>query len=206
MLIAFEGGEGSGKSTQIEALATTLRAEGRSVLVSYEPGATTVGQRIRDIVLHTDEMIAPRAEAMLFAADRAHHVQTVVRPALLAGQVVLLDRFIDSSLAYQGAGRELEVADIRRLSLWATAGLRPDLTVLLDLPARAGLARARGRSAADRLERESLDFHERVRAGFLSCASEDPDRYVVLDATRPVAELAPEIAAAVTARLPVVTR
>ena len=124
MLIAFEGGEGSGKSTQIDALAATLRDGGHAVRVSYEPGATPVGQRIRDLVLHTDEIIAPRAEAMLFAADRAHHVHTVVHPALAAGQVVLLDRFIDSSLAYQGAGRELEVDDIRRLSLWSTGECR----------------------------------------------------------------------------------
>jgi dTMP kinase len=203
VLIAFEGGEGSGKSTQIAALATSLRADGYGVLVSYEPGATAVGQRIRDLVLHTDEIIAPRAEAMLFAADRAHHVHTVVRPALAAGQVVLLDRFIDSSLAYQGAGRELEVDDIRRLSLWATGGLRPDLTVLLDVPATEGLARARGRSDFDRLERESIEFHERVRAGFLACAAEDPARYVVLDATRAVSDLADEIAKTVTERLAV---
>ncbi len=173
------------------------------MLVSYEPGATSVGQRIRDIVLHTDETIAPRAEAMLFAADRAHHVHTVVRPALTAGQVVLLDRFIDSSLAYQGAGRDLAVDEVRGLSLWATGGLRPDLTVVLDLPARVGLERARGRSAADRLERESLAFHERVRAAYLSFAVAEPQRYVVLDATRTVAELADEIAAAVIARLAV---
>ncbi len=174
MLIAFEGGEGSGKSTQIDALAATLREVGHAVRVSYEPGATPVGQRIRNLVLHTDEIIAPRAEAMLFAADRAHHVHTVVRPALAAGEVVLLDRFIDSSLAYQGAGRELAVDDIRRLSLWATGGLRPDLTVLLDLAASEGLARARGRSDFDRLERESIEFHERVRTGFLACAAEEP--------------------------------
>jgi dTMP kinase len=196
-LIAFEGGEGSGKSTQIAALAASLHAGGRAVLVSYEPGATSVGQRIRDLVLHTDEKIAPRAEALLFAADRAHHVHTVVRPALDAGQVVVLDRFIDSSLAYQGAGRELEQADVLRLSLWATAGLRPDLTIVLDLPAREGLARARGRSDADRLERESLDFHERVRRAYLDLAAAEPDRYLVLDATRTIDELSTDIAIAV---------
>jgi dTMP kinase len=206
MLIAFEGGEGSGKSTQIAALAANLRAGGHPVLVSYEPGATPVGQRIRELVLHTDEQIAARAEALLFAADRAHHVYTVVRPALQAGQVVLLDRFIDSSLAYQGAGRELLEADIRHLSVWATGGLWPDLTVLLDVPAREGLARARGRSDADRLERESLEFHERVRQAYLALAAAEPARYLILDATRPMAELSVDVAAAVTARLAVALR
>jgi dTMP kinase len=201
VLIAFEGGEGSGKSTQIEALATSLRAAGRSVLVSHEPGATSVGLRIRDLVLHTDEKIAPRAEALLFAADRAHHVHTVVRPALESGQVVLLDRFIDSSLAYQGAGRELLEPEIRDLSLWATGGLRPELTVVLDIPALDGLARARGRSGADRLERESLEFHDRVRRAYLRLAAAEPDRYLVLDATRGVVELSSEIGTVVTVAL-----
>jgi dTMP kinase len=204
MLIAFEGGEGSGKSTQIAALAESLRTTGRTVLVSFEPGATPIGQRIRELVLHTDEKIAPRAEALLFAADRAHHVRTVVRPALDAGSVVLLDRFVDSSIAYQGAGRELADADVRRLSEWATEGLVADLTVLLDLPVRDGLARARGRTAtaaADRLERESLEFHERVRQAYLALAAAEPDRYLVVDAARPIDEVAAAVAAGVAAKL-----
>jgi dTMP kinase len=204
MLIAFEGGEGSGKSTQIAALAESLRRAGRTVLVSFEPGATPVGQRIRELVLHTDEKIAPRAEALLFAADRAHHVRTVVRPALEAGSIVLLDRFVDSSIAYQGAGRELADADVRRLSAWATEGLVADLTVLLDLPVRGGLERARGRTAtasADRLERESLDFHERVRHAYLALAAAEPDRYLVLDAARPIDEVAAAVAAGVATKL-----
>jgi dTMP kinase len=201
VLIVFEGGEGSGKSTQIEALAGSLRASGRTVVVSHEPGATKIGQRIRELVLHTDEAISPRAEAMLFAADRAHHVQTVVAPALDAGQVVLLDRFVDSSVAYQGAGRELSEDEIRSLSAWATGDLRADLTVLLDLPVADGLARARGRSAADRLERESLEFHERVRAAYLRFAAAEPDRYLVLDATRAIDDLAHDVAASVHSRL-----
>ena len=189
VLIAFEGGEGSGKSTQIDALANVLRASGQPVLVSREPGATEVGRRIRDLVLHTDTAIAPRAEALLFAADRAHHVHTVVEPALAGGEVVLLDRYIDSSIAYQGAGRDLAEADIRRLSEWATGELWPDLTVLLDVPVAVGLERAGNRSSADRLERESLQFHERVRQGYLRLAAAEPQRYLVLDATRQPADL-----------------
>ncbi len=201
MLVAFEGGEGSGKSTQIAALAATLRAAGHDVLVSFEPGATPVGTAIRELVLHTDEAIAPRAEALLFAADRAHHVRTVVRPALEAGQVVLLDRYIDSSRAYQGFGRELAPAEIRTLSEWATGGLWPDLTVVLDLPVDEGLTRARGRGAADRLERESREFHERVRAAYLSFAEAEPARYLVVDAARAADVVAAEVAAAVQSRL-----
>lgn len=201
VLIAFEGGEGSGKSTQIDALANVLRASGQPVLVSREPGATEVGRRIRDLVLHTDTAIAPRAEALLFAADRAHHVHTVVEPALAGGEVVLLDRYIDSSIAYQGAGRDLAEADIRRLSEWATGELWPDLTVLLDVPVAVGLERAGNRSSADRLERESLQFHERVRQGYLRLAAAEPQRYLVLDATRQPADLSDTIAAAVQSRL-----
>jgi dTMP kinase len=201
VLIAFEGGEGSGKSTQIDALANVLRAGGQRVLVSREPGATEVGRRIRELVLHTDTAIAPRAEALLFAADRAHHVHTVLEPALAAGEVVLLDRYIDSSIAYQGAGRDLAEADIRRLSEWASDGLWPDLTVLLDVPAQLGLDRAGNRSSADRLERESLQFHERVRQGYLRLAAAEPQRYLVLDATRQPADLSATIATAVQGRL-----
>ena len=197
LFIAFEGGEGSGKSTQIELLANALRASGRSVTVTYEPGATPVGSRIREMLLHNEAPITPRAEALLFAADRAHHVDTVIRPALDAGHVVLTDRYADSSLAYQGVGRQLSLDDVQRVSRWATAGLRPDLTVLLDLPAAAGLGRAKGRSTADKLEAESLDFHERVREAFRSLAESDPRRYLVVDATQP----ADVIAAAVLARV-----
>jgi dTMP kinase len=141
--------------------------------------------------------LAPRAEALLYAADRAQHAAAVLRPALAAGEVVISDRYIDSSLAYQGAGRTMPLDDVATLSGWATEGLRPDLTVLLDLPPETGLARARGRAVADRLESESLEFHQRVRATFQTLAAGDPDRYLVLDATRPVDELA----AAVRARV-----
>jgi dTMP kinase len=201
LFVAFEGGEGSGKSTQIDLLATALRRTGREVAVTHEPGATAVGTRIRDMVLHNDTPITPRAEALLFAADRAHHVETVIRPALDAGQIVLTDRYADSSLAYQGVGRQLSVEDVGRVSRWATAGLRPDLTVLLDLPAATGLGRAKGRSAADKLEGESLDFHERVRGAFRALAEADPRRYLVVDATRSADEIASVVRARVEALL-----
>lgn len=215
VLIAFEGGEGAGKSSQIALLAETLRGTGRSVVVTHEPGATAVGRQIRRLVLDTDEPISPRAEALLFAADRAQHVATVIRPALNRGEVVITDRFVDSSAAYQGAGRTLTVADVKRLSRWATEELVPDLTVLLDVPSDVGLARVHRRQAGpgdgpgsssdgglDRLERETVDFHDRVRDGFRSLAESEPNRYLVLDATRPVADLAAEISARVLAVLP----
>jgi dTMP kinase len=197
VFIAFEGGEGAGKSTQIQILADLLRRAGRGVLVTHEPGATEVGAAIRDLVLHHRQPLSSRAEALLFAADRAHHVDSVIRPALSAKRVVLTDRYVDSSLAYQGAGRELTMDDVKRISRWATQGLTPDLTVLLDVPAGAGLARAPGAGSGDKLEAESQAFHERVRRAFLVRAESDPRRYLVIDATRPVDDIATEIATAV---------
>jgi dTMP kinase len=196
ILIAFEGGEGAGKSSQIDLLADALRSDGNTVVVTHEPGATPVGKQIRKLLLDTEGPIAPRSEALLFAADRAHHVATIIRPALDRGEVVITDRFVDSSLAYQGAGRTLSTEDIKRVSRWATEDLVPDLTVLLDVPAEVGLARVQGRAnegGPDRLEREALAFHERVRQGFRHLAESDPDRYLVLDATRPIDELAETI-------------
>ncbi|MDQ1721223.1 MAG: dTMP kinase, partial [Pseudonocardiales bacterium] len=205
VLIAFEGGEGAGKSSQIALLAEAIRTTGRTVVVTHEPGATALGRQIRRLLLDSDEPISPRAEALLFAADRAQHVAGVIRPALDRGEVVITDRFVDSSLAYQGAGRTLAVEDVKRLSRWATEELVPDLTVLLDVSAELGLARARRRQASssglDRLERETLEFHDRVRAGFRSLAESDPNRYLVLDASRPLAELAASIRARVLAVL-----
>ncbi|WP_425570726.1 dTMP kinase [Rugosimonospora acidiphila] len=188
--IVFEGGEGAGKSTQVQRLANRLRAEGHDVVITREPGATDVGARIRGLLLDPAPVdggqIAPRAEALLYAADRAHHVATVVRPALNRGAVVISDRYVDSSLAYQGAGRTLPVDDVRWLSGWATGGLKPDLVVLLDVDPKVGLARAGRRSGqTDRLEGEELPFHERVRYAFLDLAAADPNRYLVLDASRP---------------------
>ncbi|WP_433613027.1 dTMP kinase [Dactylosporangium sp. CA-139114] len=194
VFIVFEGGEGAGKSTQVNRLADGLRAIGREVVVTHEPGATPVGSRIRSLVLDRPaeggEVLTPRAEALLYAADRAHHVASVVRPALERGAVVISDRYVDSSLAYQGAGRTLPVDEVSWLSKWATGGLKPDLVVLLDLDPSVGLARAGKRGEADRLESESLAFHERVRYAFLDLASADPSRYLVLDATNGVDALA----------------
>jgi len=194
LFIVFEGGEGAGKSTQAHRLADALQKIGRDVIVTHEPGATPVGTRIRSLVLdrpeQTGEVLTPRAEALLYAADRAHHVASVVRPALTRGAVVISDRYVDSSLAYQGAGRTLPVDEVSWLSRWATGGLKPDLVVLLDLDPSVGLARAGKRGEADRLESESLAFHERVRYAFLDLAAADPSRYLVLDATNPIEALA----------------
>ncbi|WP_089252809.1 dTMP kinase [Asanoa hainanensis] len=190
VFVVFEGGEGSGKSTQVAALADALRAEGRDVVVTREPGATEIGRRIREMVLEGDSELSPRSEALLYAADRANHVATVVRPALARGAVVVSDRYVDSSLAYQGAGRTLPVEEVSWLSSWATGGLKPDLVVLLDIEPTVGLSRAAARGAHDRLETEALSFHERVRYAFLDLAAGDPRRYLVLDATRPADEIA----------------
>ncbi len=191
LFVVFEGGEGAGKSTQVNALADALRTKGRDVVVTREPGATDVGERIRGMVLgHSGAgAVSPRAEALLYAADRAHHVATVVRPALARGAVVISDRYVDSSLAYQGAGRTLPVEEVSWLSSWATGGLKPDLVVLLDIDPTMGLTRVASRGAADRLEAESVTFHERVRYAFLDLAANDPKRYLVLDATRSTDDL-----------------
>lgn len=192
LFVVFEGGEGAGKSTQLTALAERLRGHGREVVVTREPGATGVGRRIRSLVLDTsgDDAPSPRAEALLYAADRAHHVATVVRPALIRGGVVISDRYVDSSLAYQGAGRTLPVDEVSWLSSWATGGLKPDLVVLLDVEPKTGLSRVASRNTGtDRLEAESVAFHERVRYAFLDLAAADPKRYLVLDASRSVEEI-----------------
>ncbi|MEN0022756.1 MAG: dTMP kinase [Microbacterium sp.] len=181
--ITLEGGDGSGKTTQADLLAEWLTGTGRTVVRTREPGGSEAGQLIRDIVLHHRGDIAPRAEALLYAADRAHHVSTVVRPALARGEVVLQDRYLDSSVAYQGAGRVLDAAEIRNLSLWAAEGALPDLTILLDLDQDE--ARKRLDSADkpfDRLEAEKSEFHGRVREAFLALAADEPDRFLVLDA------------------------
>jgi dTMP kinase len=209
LFVVFEGGEGSGKSTQVELLATALKGEGREVVVTREPGATEVGVRIRSLLLdrHDDSegagvVLTPRAEALLYAADRAHHVASVVRPGLVAGSVVISDRYIDSSLAYQGAGRVLPVNEVSWLSAWATGGLRPDLVVLLDVDPAIGLARIADRGGVDRLEGESLAFHERVRYAFLDLAATDPRRYLIVDATEPAARIAELVAERVRTLLP----
>ncbi|MFV0319473.1 MAG: dTMP kinase [Microbacterium sp.] len=196
--VTFEGGDGSGKTTQAALLEQWLEASGRSVVRTREPGGTDVGALVRDIVLHHRGDIAPRAEALLYAADRAHHVETLVRPALERGDVVIQDRYLDSSVAYQGAGRVLDAGEVRNLSLWAAGGALPDVTVLLDLDPQQARARLDAADKPfDRLEAERADFHARVRAAYLELAAADPARFLVLDATRPAAELA----AAVRARV-----
>ncbi|SCL37517.1 thymidylate kinase [Micromonospora pallida] len=197
LFVVFEGGEGAGKSTQVTRLAETLGGQGREVVTTREPGATPVGQRIRALVLGApgSDTPSPRAEALLYAADRAHHVATVVRPALVRGAVVVSDRYVDSSLAYQGAGRTLPVDEVSWLSSWATGGLKPDLVVLLDVEPRVGLSRVAARGEeTDHVEAESLAFHERVRYAFLDLAAADPKRYLVLDASRPADEIAATVA------------
>ncbi|MEW2412641.1 dTMP kinase [Streptomyces sp. NPDC046866] len=179
--IALEGGDGAGKSTQVQALADWIRGKGHEVVVTREPGATPVGKRLRSILLDVSSAgLSNRAEALLYAADRAEHVDTVVRPALERGAVVISDRYIDSSVAYQGAGRDLSPTEIARISRWATGGLVPNLTVLLDVSPET--ARERFTEAPDRLESEPAEFHQRVRAGFLTLAAADPGRYLVVDA------------------------
>lgn len=206
LFVVFEGGEGAGKSTQVTRLATALRSRGQQVVVTREPGATEFGARLRGMLLASSRGASapsPRAEALLYAADRAHHVATVVRPALNNGSVVLCDRYIDSSLAYQGAGRTLPTDEIAWLSSWATGRLKPDLVVLLDVPPETGLARAAARGGLpDRLEQESAAFHDRVRYAFLDLAAADPKRYLVLDATRPPDEVAAAVLDRVTPMLP----
>lgn len=191
LFITLEGGDGSGKTTQAGLLEAWLVESGRSVVRTREPGGTDLGLELREIVLHRRGHIAPRAEALLYAADRAHHVETLVRPALDRGEVVLQDRYIDSSVAYQGAGRVLGGDEIRSLSEWAVDGLAPDLTVLLDLDEAEGRRRLdSARTEYDRLESEKSDFHARVRAAYLAVAESEPERFVVVDASLPQAEIA----------------
>ncbi|MEU0369062.1 dTMP kinase [Streptomyces sp. NPDC006283] len=179
--IAIEGGDGAGKSTQVEALAAWIRAKGHEVVVTREPGATPVGKRLRSILLDVSSAgLSNRAEALLYAADRAEHVDSLIRPALERGAIVISDRYIDSSVAYQGAGRDLSPTEIARISRWATGGLVPNLTVLLDVSPET--ARERFTEAPDRLESEPVEFHQRVRSGFLTLAAADPGRYLVVDA------------------------
>ena len=202
LFITLEGGDGSGKTTQAELLGAWLVESGRTVVRTREPGGTEVGVEVREIVLHHRGDIDPRAEALLYAADRAHHVATVVRPALARGDVVLQDRYIDSSVAYQGAGRVLDAQAVRGLSEWATEGLAPDLTILLDLDAASARTRLDdARTRYDRLEAEASEFHDRVRGAYLEIADAEPDRFLVVDASLPVEEIAAAIRARVAGLL-----
>ena len=187
LFISFEGGEGAGKSTQTKLLAEWLEKQGEKVVLTREPGGTTMGNQIRQILLDNNTgVISPRAEALMYAADRAHHVYSVVRPALDRGEVVITDRYIDSSIAYQGAGRVLLPTEVARISRWATESLTPSLTIILDLPAEVGLGRLH---STDRLESEPLQFHERVRQEYLNMAQVDPERFLVVDGRQSIDQI-----------------
>jgi dTMP kinase len=198
LFISFEGIDGVGKSTQADLLETWLSEQGKTVVRTLEPGGTDVGVEIRKILLHHKGDLAPRAEAALFAADRAHHVASKIRPALERGEIVITDRYFDSSVAYQGAGRDLSRTEVRDLSLWAVGGLLPQLTVLLDLPAEE--ARSRRNTSGtepDRLEREKTEFFETVRSAYLDLAKAEPERFLVVDASVSVEEMQSQIRARV---------
>lgn len=189
IFITLEGGDGAGKTTQAELLGSWLQQRGREVVRTREPGGTPLGVSLRELLLHGEHVDA-RAEALLYAADRAQHVATLVRPALERGAAVVQDRYIDSSLAYQGVGRPLDIAEVRGLSEWATRGLWPHLTVLLDVsPELAAARRDRDGAVPDRLESEAADFHRAVRQAFLDLAAAEPERFVVIDAAAPVAQI-----------------
>jgi dTMP kinase len=191
VFIAFEGGEGTGKSTQSKLLKKWLEKEGEEVVLSREPGGTDLGQGLRKILLgHETGAISPRAEALLYAADRAHHVFSLIRPALDRGDVVITDRYFDSSIAYQGAGRVLQPNEVARISRWATESLFPTLTIIIDMPADVGLGRLKSR---DRLEAEPLAFHERVRNEFLQIAAMDPERYLIVDGLQEIDDIHEQI-------------
>lgn len=203
LFITLEGGDGSGKSTQLQLLVEWLGKQGRTVLTTREPGGTELGDELREIVLHRRGHITPKAEALMYAADRAHHIATKVRPALDRGDVVVQDRYFDSSVAYQGVARTLGAREVRDISLWATDGLRPDLTILLDIDEEVGRNRLdSSRTRYDRLEAEEQAFHGRVRAAYLELATKEPERFLVVDATATV----DGIAAAIRERVSVLLR
>lgn len=192
LFVALEGGDGAGKSTQIKRLAKALHHTTREILLTREPGGSDLGDQLRSLVLDPQMAVDPRTEALLFAASRSAHVQTVIRPALERGAIVITDRYVDSSVAYQGAGRELGIAAIRELNDWAVDGVLPDLTVLLDVAEQTGRQR-RDQRHEDRMERESAQFHNRVRQTFMALAQEDPTRYLVLAADEPMSVISAHI-------------
>lgn len=201
LFVVFEGGDGVGKSTQVDLLAEWLAEQGYEVVRTHEPGGSPIGPDVRRLLLSTTgHAPSPRTEALLYAAERAEHVATVVRPALERGAVVVSDRYLDSSVAYQGVGRGLGADHIEALSRWATADLRPHLTVLLDLAPEP--ARQRSVDPADRLESEPVEFHDQVRRAFLALAERDPGRYLVLDASRAPEQVHREVRRAVSRLLP----
>jgi dTMP kinase len=202
LFITFEGIDGVGKSTQADLLETFLVEQNQSVVRTLEPGGTELGQEIRHLLLHRKGEVAPRAEALLYAADRAHHVATKIRPAIAAGQIVIGDRYLDSSVAYQGAGRELDQTEVRNISMWAVEGLLPDLTILLDLEASAAFSRRNQTGTEpDRLEREKVEFFEAVRISYLKLAAAEPQRFLVVDAAQNIDEMQAQIRSRVKALL-----
>lgn len=194
LFLTFEGPEGAGKSTQTRLLAQWLSEQGHSIVQTREPGGTALGKDVRQLLLHQDHMV-PEAEYLLYSADRAEHMQTLIKPALETGQIVLCDRWLDSSLAYQGYGRGLDLEWLRAVAVGATQGVKPVRTFLFDLPPEVGLARFESR---DRLEREPLEFHQRVREGYLELAKLEPERFVVLDATQTPEQLQDQLRAHLT--------
>lgn len=198
--VSFEGGDGTGKTTQIHALENYLIQQGRSCVVTREPGGTSLGKLIRQVLLEvSDHEIAPSTELFLYLADRAQHVNEIIRPALAAGKIVLCDRFTDSTLAYQGYGRGIDLKLLEQFNNVADGAVRPDLTFLLDCPVTVGLGRTNqrpsveGQPREDRFERETINFHEKIRAGFLAMARAEPARFRVIDTTRAAAEVRREI-------------
>lgn len=191
LFIVFEGGDGAGKTTQIEKLAEFLRSKNREVLVTREPGGTVMGKSIRDWLLEQTEVeVDPKSEALLFAADRAHHMHTLIRPALAANKIVIGDRHIDSSVAYQGVARNLGIENIKNISLWAVDGILPNLIIVLDIDVEVGQSRL---NRKDRLDRESKEFHEKVNKAYLELAAMNPEKYLVIDAQLPIDEIAGQI-------------
>ncbi len=194
LFITLEGIEGAGKSTIIKKLGDALRKQGVDVVETFEPGDTPAGRRIRQILLDPElKGLSPLTELLLYFADRAEHVKKVIEPALRSGRIVICDRFMDSTFAYQGFGRGLDLKTLYSLNEIATGGLKPDLTVLLDLDAKTGLDRNRKTGKNDRFEQESLEFHEKVRKGFLELARREPERFVVVDATEPIDRVFEEV-------------
>lgn len=206
MFITFEGGEGSGKTTQVRLLGERLTQLGYQVMVTREPGGTPLGAKLRALLLDVESQIEPRAELLLYAADRAQHVATLIRPALADGKIVISDRYADSALAYQGYGRGLDLTALRQIMVFATSGLQPDLTFFLDLDPQQGLARRAQAGASNRFEAQTLEFHRRVREGYLALIAAEPERWVRIDADQPLAVVQGTIFAVVEERLQLLQR
>ncbi|MDW8297824.1 MAG: dTMP kinase [Anaerolineae bacterium] len=206
MFITFEGGEGSGKTTQVRLLGERLTQLGYQVMVTREPGGTPLGAKLRALLLDVESQIEPRAELLLYAADRAQHVATLIRPALADGKIVISDRYADSALAYQGYGRGLDLTALRQIMAFATSGLQPDLTFFLDLDPQQGLARRAQAGASNRFEAQTLEFHRRVREGYLALIAAEPERWVRIDADQPLAVVQGTIFAVVEERLQLLQR